>query len=490
MPLNYKNLFQMLLLIALGMSCKNEQKTLPKEAVKPNIIFIVADDLGWADLHCYGANAHKTPYLDQMAKEGVRFTNAYAAAPVCSPTRASILTGKYPATLNLTDFIPGRQNRMGLESDKKLKTPEFEQQLKLDEFTIAEALKRQGYATVSIGKWHLGDSLYYPTAQGFYSNIGGNHRGYPPTYYYPYKKVNPNDGTVFELVDVKEKAKKGEYLTDALTSIALNFMEENKEKPFFIYLPYYAVHAPIEGKKELLKKYEGEMAKDSLKKKFNANYAAMIETLDFNVGRILNQIERLDIAKNTLVVFVSDNGGLTVSDGKGTPATTNYPLREGKGHLYEGGIRVPMIMQWEGQIKKGLEIDYPVNTVDLFPTINEILNFNSDLNFDGLSLLSLIKGDDDKSIAERAMYWHYPHYSNQGNKPSSAVRLDKYKLIEFYEDNHKELYNLKNDISEKVNLIDSLPNIAKDLNARLMDWKNKVDAKLPISNPIYENGKK
>lgn len=451
---------------------------------KPNIVFIVADDLGWADLECYGNKSHQTKNLNKMAMNGIRFTNAYASAPVCSPTRASILTGKSPALLDLTDWIPGRQVRLGLEKSKKLQTPEFEHQLNLNEATIAESLKKLGYKTASIGKWHLGDSVYLPTAHGFDVNIGGLEKGYPPSYFYPYQAKDADGKVTYELKDVKDLAKKDEYLTDALTTQAIQFIQKNKENPFFLYLPYYAVHAPIEAKPDLVKKYAYLADKNSKAKNFNPEYAALVETMDTNVGRVLDAIEALHLTENTLIVFVSDNGGLTVKDGKGTPATTNYPLRAGKGHLYEGGVRIPLIIQWKGHINKEFNQTNVVSTNDLYPTVLDILKQNSAPDLDGKSVYPLLLGKPMNE--ERPMFWHYPHYSNQGNSPASAIRKGRYKLIEFYEENRLELYDLESDISESKNLVSTLPETARILKTELDQWKKSVKAKEPVPNPIYE----
>ncbi len=459
-------------------ACQSKEKEKPesnREKLTPNIIFILVDDLGWSDLACYGNKFHETPHIDSLAKQGVRFTNAYATSPACSPSRASILTGKYPVSLNLTDRIPWRQ-ALSHSQNEVLKPPAYKQELPLDEVTIAEKLNPYGYATASIGKWHLGAKDFYPTSQGFDLNIAGNHTGMPPSYFYPYENSNR------KIPDVWKGGQQGEYLTDRLTSEAIDFIEHNKNSPFFLYLPYYSVHIKLEAKQELIEKYQQKAQQHPELKQTNPVYAAMIETLDKNIGRLTKTLQKNDLMNNTVIFFTSDNGGLTVKEGPNTPATTNAPLRAGKGYLYEGGIRVPLIVAWKNEIKSGALSKEIVSGVDFFPTIMDIVDIPSD-SIDGLSISPLLK--QNAAIKRKAIYWHYPHYSNQGGKPGSAVRSGKYKLIEFFEDERLELYNLENDKSEQINLIDSLPETGKKLYELLEQWRQKRSAKMPTANPGY-----
>ncbi|MDA2930393.1 sulfatase, partial [Acidobacteria bacterium AH-259-O06] len=428
---------------------------------RPNFVFILIDDLGWKDLGCYGSTFYETPNIDQLANEGMRFTDAYTAAPVCSPTRASLLTGKYPASLNLTDWIRGRKQWPWA----KLLVPEFNQQLPLQEVTIAEALKAAGYVTASIGKWHLGQEPYYPTEQGFDLNFGGTHRGSPPTYFCPYE------------IPTIEECSEGEYLTDRLTEEAETFIEKNQDKPFLLYLSHFAVHIPLEAKQELIAKYEAKANAEQPQN--NAVYAAMIESMDESVGRMMKKLQELQIADRTVIFFTSDNGGL-VYEGKRTEAvTSNEPLRAGKGHLYEGGVRVPLIVRWLGLIEPGSVSPVPVTSTDFYPTILEMADMHVDpqQTIDGVSFLSLLKQTGE--LKRDAIYWHYPHYSNQGGEPGGVVRQGDYKLIEFYRDGKLELYNLREDIGEKSNLAEQRPDKAAELHQMLKEWRRSVNAQMP-----------
>src|SRR5258708_2043671 len=324
------------------------------DARPPNLIIILMDDLGWADVGCYGSTFYETPNTDKLAAQGMRFTNAYAAGPVCSPTRASIMCGKYPARLHLTDFLTGRADR----PSQKLLRPTVEQKLSLDEISLARALKPAGYVTASIGKWHLGGPDFSPEKHGFDLNIGGSITGSPPGGYFKFKAPNLTARS------------DDEYLTDRLTEEAETFIDKNKDKPFFLYLAHYAVHIPLQGKKDLIEKYE---KKDKPEKgQNNPIYAAMVQSSDESVGRILKKLDDLKLADNTVVIFTSDNGGLSVKEGPNTPSTTNDPLRAGKGYLYEGGIREPFIARWPGVVKAGSVCDVPVISQDLYPTILQL----------------------------------------------------------------------------------------------------------------------
>ncbi len=439
----------------------------------PNIVFILADDLGWADLGCQGSTFHQTPHIDALARQGMRFTDAYAAASICSPARASILTGKYPARLHLTDWLPGRKDM----PSQKLLRPVIEQQLPLQERTLAEWLKPAGFVTGILGKWHLGANGFGPEQQGFDFCIGGSQGGTPPTFFYPYRTAQtPN----FQVKGLEHGAE-GEYLTDRLTAEAEKFIDANKEKPFFLYFPHFAVHIPLSAKPALVEKYK-TVAPSA---QSNAIYAAVLESLDESVGRLMRKLEDANLADNTIFVFTSDNGGLSVKEGPNTPATSNLPLRAGKGHLYEGGIRVPLIIRWPGVVHAGSVCSTPVSTIDFLPTFLEALGVKPSTNdvVDGVSLVPLLK--ESGTLARTNLFWHYPHYSNQGGKPSGAIRSGDFKLIEFYEDGAQELYNLKEDLSETNNLAGAQPKLASQLQARLDAWRRSTKAQMPLPNPDY-----
>ena len=434
-----------------------------------NFLFILADDLGWTDLSCYGSKYYQTPNIDRLASQGMRFTDAYAACPVCSPTRASILTGKYPARLNLTDFIPGRPQ---WPTAKLLSAP-FRHELPLEEVTIAELLKPSGYRSASIGKWHLGNPPFTPENQGFDLNIAGTYRGAPTSYFGP-----------FDLPGLKD-SRPGEYLTDRLTDEALRFIGTNRANPFFLYLPHFTVHIPLQAKPEIEAKYRAIAHPDQ--PQHNPVYAAMIESLDQSVGRVMQKLDDLNLTQNTVVFFNSDNGGLLYESASRDNVTSNRPLRAGKGHLYEGGIREPLIVRWPGVIKPGSTCKTPVSSIDYFPTIGEMANISHPAQLDGTSLIPLLRGG---SVLDRdALFWHYPHYSNQGGPPSGAVRAGFYKLIEFYEDGRLELYNLHDDPGERRNLASTEPRKTAELSEKLKSWRASVGAVMPKPNPNYDASK-
>ena len=424
----------------------------------PNLILILADDLGWADLNCYGNRTYRTPNLDRLAAGGMRFTDAYAASSVCSPTRASIQSGKYPARLDLTLWLNGRS-----PAHAKLLDPPHAKELPLEEITIAESLGAAGYATASVGKWHLGGEPFFPQHQGYDLNLGGNESGSPAGGYFLVNKMP------------LPEAREGEYLTDHLTDQGMRFIEANRRQPFFLYQSYHSVHTPIQGKPELVAEYEQRM--QDLGVEFNPAYAAMVHSLDENVGRIMDKLDQLSIADNTVVIFFSDNGGYH-------RVTNNAPLRAGKGYSYEGGHREPLIVRYPPLIQPGSVCDEPVVSTDFYPTALELaaLQPKPKQHCDGLSIVPLLK-DADATLDREAIFWHYPHYSPQGGTPSGAVRQGPWKLIEFFEDGRLELYNLKDDLGEERDLAPDMPERVAQLHQKLLAWRREVDAKLPLPNP-------
>ena len=438
---------------------------------KPNVVLILADDLGWADLGCYGSKFHQTPHLDRMAAEGMRFTSAYSACPVCSPTRAAVLTGKYPQRFNLTDWLPGRADR----PDQRLKRPVIRRELPLEAVTLAEISKDAGYVTGHIGKWHLGGTGFGPLQQGFLSNIGGDHTGTPLSYFAPYQR---NGQTMPGL----ENAPEGEYLTDRYAAEAEKFIEQNRDKPFFLYLPHNAVHTPLKAPGESVAKFAPAAAKLGVGTQRNPVYAAMLAHLDDAVGRVLKKLDDLKLSDNTVVIFTSDNGGLATLEGMPAAATINSPLREGKGYLYEAGIRVPLLIKWPGHVKSAINTT-AVNSIDLLPTVTEICLGKPAAEVDGVSLVPLLKQSGE--LAKRDLFWHYPHYANQGGRPGAAIRSGDFKLIEFYELGRHELFNVVQDVGESKNLAVDQPELVKDLAMKLEAWRKQVNAQMMTANPDY-----
>jgi arylsulfatase A len=442
--------------------------TLPASAAGPrlNVIVILADDLGWADLGCYGSSFHRTPALDRLAKQGVRFTDAYASCPVCSPTRAALLTGKAPARLGLTDWLPGRADR----PDQPLLRPELPQQLALEEVTLAEAFKAAGYVTGHIGKWHLGGKGFEPTRQGFDVNIAGDHTGTPRSYFAPFRN---KQGFMPGL----ERASDGEYLTDRLAAEAERFLDANKDRPFFLYLPHHAVHTPLRAKADYVKKYSPVRVPG---KQSNAIYAAMLESLDDAVGRVLAKLDELKLSDRTIVVFTSDNGGLHVPELKENPPTHNTPFRAGKGFVYEGGLRVPLIVRWPGMVNPGVS-DVPVVNTDFLPTLAELAGLTPPEGLDGVSFAPLLLGKGEPK--PRTLYWHFPHYNNQGGRPAGAVREGDWKLVTHYDTDTAELYNLAHDKGEANDLAARELARVKVMLAKLQAWREKVKAQVNSPNP-------
>ena len=449
-------------------------------AGKPNVVFILADDLGWADLGCYGSTFYETPNLDRLAHRGMRFTDAYAACSVCSPTRASILTGKAPARLHLTDWLPGRGDR----PDQKLAGPQCRMFLPLEEVTLAETLKGAGYQTAFFGKWHLGESPdYFPEHQGFEVNLGGCSLGHPPSYFSPYHVPNLPDGPP------------GESLNDRLTDEALAFMTRAQGKPFLLYLAHYAVHTPLQAKPGVIAKYQAKAAKlTAAGPQFISDhgrqvrqvqdhpiYGAMVESLDDSVGRVMNKLTELGLEANTLIIFTSDNGGLSTAEG--TP-TSNLPVRAGKGWGYEGGVREPLLISWPGVTQPGSVTHEPVISMDYYPTLLDALGLPAmpQQALDGASIMPVLRGG---TLPERPLFWHYPHYSNQGGAPHGAVRMGDFKLIEWYEDMTTELFNLRNDLGEQHDLAKANPAKAAEMVTQLHAWRIEVDAQMPTPNPRW-----
>lgn len=452
----------------------------PQNEKPPNVIFILVDDLGWKDLGSYGSTFYESPNIDSLATEGVRFTNAYSASSVCSPTRAAIMTGKHPARVNITDWIPGMSTSRA--EDPQLIPPEDIHNLPLDELTMAEAFKKEGYQTFFAGKWHLGETpAYWPEHQGFDVNIGGHEKGSPPGgYYSPYENPRLEDGP------------KGEYLTDRLTSESIEFIKSEKENPFFLFLSFYTVHTPIQGcrrydefykekKAELPDqgKVESRVEHDGQTRlnQTNAKYAAMVRCMDENVGRIIDSLKELDLYDNSIIVLTSDNGGLTTKRTTGPTAVT--PLRAGKGWLYEGGIRVPLVIKAPG-MQKGKISAQPVTSMDFYPTLLELtgLPLQNQQHVDGKSLVPYLK--DPEKVDDRMLAWHYPHYHGSTWRPGSAVQKGDWKLVEFYEDNSLELYDLSNDINEENNLAGEYPEKAAALRGEMHDYIKQRGGKYPV----------
>lgn len=478
---------------------------------KPNVIFVMIDDYGWADMGYNGSKFYETPNLDRLASESMQFTDGYAAASISSPTRVSLMTGKYPARTGITDWIPGYQYNLPKDklSQYKMIVPEIPLNMPLEEVTIAEAMKENGYTTYHIGKWHCAeDSLYYPQYQGFDVNIGGWLKGSPNgiqrkqggdgAYFTPYRNPYLPDGP------------KGEYLTDRLATEAIKLIENtDRNQPFFMYFSFYAVHTPIEAKPEYVEYFREKAQRmgidtiqpfttdlDWYKKadhkawhwkerviQSDAEYAALIYSMDENLGQLLQALKDNGIEENTIVCLLSDNGGLSTAEGS---PTCNAPLRGGKGWLYEGGIREPYLIKYPKMNIAGKKCSIPVTSVDFYPTILDMagLPLKPEQHIDGVSLLPILKGD--KKFKRGPIYFHYPHYGGKGDTPAGAVRDGDYKLIEFYEDGHVELYNLKNDISEKNDLSKKKPQLASRLLKELQDWRKACGAKMPVHNPDYK----
>jgi len=465
---------------------------------KPNIIMIYVDDMGWRDLMCFGSTFYETPNIDKLASEGMSFSQAYSTSPVCSPARASLMTGKYPASVGITNWVNwfGSEDEPDTAHRGKLMDVPYKHHLPKTEKTIATALRDGGYKTWHVGKWHLGGEGSLPTDHGFDINIGGNHMGAPMNgYFSPYN------------IPYLDNGPEGEFLTDRLTNEAINLIQKNDKTPFYLNLWHYAVHTPIQGKKEDVEYFKKKAARLKLDQidpmlegeKFpfewqkhnhverriiqsDPTYAALIYNLDKNIGKLIKALDEQGLTENTIILFSSDNGGLSTAEGS---PTCNLPLAEGKGWMYDGGVRVPLIVKWPSMISANAVNDEVVTCADFYPTFLEAANLPllPDQHHDGISMLPALTRQN--KLEREAVFWHYPHYANQGGTPGCAIRAGDYKLIEFFEDGRLELYDLINDISECNDLSDTMPEKRDALYKNLSEWKARVGAKIPANNPDW-----
>ncbi|MEM7143838.1 MAG: sulfatase [Verrucomicrobiota bacterium] len=430
----------------------------------PHVLFILADDLGWRDLGCYGSRFYETRNLDRLASEGMRFTDAYAAANVCSPTRAAILTGKTPARLHLTDFLSGL-----VFPSAALAPPEWKRHfLPLEEITLAEMLRPAGYETFYFGKWHLGGQEYFPAAQGFEHSVWVLKWGFR-SYFYPWPAAGELPGS------------EGDYFTDAITDRVIESLEKPHDRPFFIFLSYFNPHRPTEAKEEHIRYYQEKLTPDHVQR--NPVNAGMIHALDENIGRIMRALDDQGLTDETLLIFTSDNGGNHYAD---LPQkTNNAPLRAGKGSAYEGAYRVPLIVRWPGKVSAGGESGEPVTSVDFFPTFRALSGQEQKGNqtADGVNLLPLLLRQEP--LQRKALYWHYPHYHQGGASPHGVIRKGAYRLIEHFDGTPVELYDIENDIGETVNLAYSMPEKTTELLDDLRRWRVEVGAQMPTLNPDF-----
>ncbi|QDV41384.1 Arylsulfatase [Stieleria neptunia] len=470
------------------------------EAAPKNVVVFFVDDMGWTDLGCTGSDFYETPNIDALAENGVRFTNGYSACTVCSPSRAALMTGQSPARLHVTDFIPGHPF-----VNTPMTIPQWTQVLEKRHLTLPEILKPHGYTSVHLGKWHLAhrdgyvtgredsaDPDFYPQAHGFDINIGGCEKGAPPSYFWPYgkgrSKDKKKDNTIFATLprgDLSDQEREGEYLTDRLAAEAERLIDQfaARDKPFFMNLSFYNVHTPLMGRPDLVKKYEAKLKKDPQRRHSNVRYAAMVESVDEAVGRVVEKLQAHHLWEDTLVIFTSDNGGLK------PVATDNAPLRQGKGGIYEGGVRVPLIIRLPREGVAGALCHRPAITMDILPTICDVLEIELPNQAarvqDGFSLLPYLKDPSAPSVRED-LYWHYPHYHSMGAQPYSAIRSGNWKLIEVFGQQPLELYDLENDLGENHNLVNERQELAQQLHAKLVAWKNSVGAQRPMRNPLFD----
>jgi len=446
----------------------------PGKPDKPNIVLLLVDDLGWRDVGFMGSKYFETPNLDRLAGQSMIFSSAYAACAVSSPTRASLITGRYPARIGVTDWIRARfqLNSDGIKAPeafeenpgRPLRTPSNPYWMDLNEITIAELLKQSGYFTCHIGKWHLGTDEYYPEKQGYDLNIGGCDMGQPVNYFDPYRN---DKGVGFPNLQPRME---GEYLTDRLADELKTVIKQHRNDPFFISMSYYAVHTPLMAKEEKIEKYKQKNPVDGQE---NPVYAAMVESLDEAVGKLINELDEERLLSNTLIIFLSDNGGLI-------GPTDNSPLRSGKGYPYEGGIRIPMFVYWNGTIKPGTVCNLPVSTIDILPTICSITGTQiPDIEVDGRDISPVFRG---KRLSSVPLFWHFPHYRGRDVVPYSIIRDGDWKLIKRYEGDEFELYDLKNDIGEKNNMVNENPAKVKELDEKLKEFLMLTNAKIPVRN--------
>ena len=486
------------LALLIGATAALAQK--PDPAPRPNVLILLADDLGWMDVGFNNPDTfYDTPNLDRLCAEGARLSAAYAACPVCSPTRASLMTGKHPARMDTTDWFGAPQpdaitraaeegtNRLARFQKLPLLPAPYVAALPLEEVTIAEVLKDAGYATFFAGKWHLGGDGFEPELQGFDVNVAGHHRGGP---YGPGRYFHP-----FGMPNLESE--EGDHLPARLAEETCAFIQEHKTEPWFAALSFYSVHTPLMGRPDLVKRYEAKRARleedGTLEDEWgtegerrvrrtqnHAVYAAMVAAMDEAVGDVLETLDELELAENTLVLFFSDNGGLSTSEGH---PTSNLPLRGGKGWLYEGGVREPCAVRWPGRIEAGRVIDTPVQSIDFLPTIAAAAGIEpaDRPDVDGVDLTAMLEGA--AALEPRPLFWHYPHYGNQGGFPGGAVLLEGWKWIERYGGNG-ELYHIARDIGEQRDLAREHPGRAKALASKLAEWRESVDAKMPQANPI------
>ncbi len=456
----------LIILGLMGLSSCNDT-----EPEQPNFLIFLIDDLGSQDVGCYGQEYIRTPNIDCLAEQGMKWTNAYSSCPVCSPTRVAILTGKNGARVHFTGHIT-RIGRHRHPENSRIIPPDDLMDIPHDEVILPEALKPAGYASISIGKWHVGHEGYWPTNQGFDENIAGWTQGMPPSHFYPYE--NPDQPWNAAIPTLKG-GKPGEYLTDRLTNEAIKFIKKNKNKPFLVYLSHYAVHLPLQAPEKLIEKYKPIIEGT----KIDPVYAAMVESVDRNIGRVLETLDELGLSDNTVIIFASDNGALeTITD--------NSPFRRGKGHLYEGGLRVPLIIRWPGHIEPGSINENPTISSDIYATIVDIVGNKAEPGspIDGRSLVNDFKGETADTNID--LHWYYPHYTPQGNMPGAAIRSGDYKLIEFYDPPKVKLYNLSNDIGETCDLSDSLPEVKEELLDNLHTWLIRMDPIMHTMNPEYK----
>jgi arylsulfatase A-like enzyme len=459
-------------LLALPLGCASAFA----EARQPNVILINVDDLGWTDLGCFGSDYYETPHIDRLASGGMRFTDGYAACAVCSPSRAALMTGRYPARLGITDWIRARFQGGEMPADGKnpggyttvqgrpLAVARNPLWMELEEVTVAELLKSAGYATCHIGKWHLGMDPWYPQHQGFDFNFGGCDYGQPPSYFDPFTNEQLPQG-IPHLAGRRD----GEYLADREADEAEMFIRQHAGEPFFLYLANYAVHTPIQGRPDLVAKYQAKAAGRNHRR---ADYAAMVESVDQGVGQVLQVLDELSLTQNTLIIFTGDNGGLL-------PITSNAPLKLGKGYAEEGGIRVPLIVCWPGRVPAGSTTHTPAIGVDMLPTICEAagIELPGDRAIDGVSLMPVLR-EPSSALAREALFWHFPHYRGE-IAPYSVMRQGDWKLIRRYETGEHELYNLRDDLSESRNLAETAADRVQSMSEKLDAWLAQVGAIVP-----------